>query len=170
MSFGLLVMRIVFGLLMAGHGAQKLFGWFGGYGLNGTGGYFEKLGFRPGKLFAFAAGSSELAGGILVALGLLGPVGPALMIAVMVVAAITVHWKNGVFVTANGIEVPMLYTATATGLALTGFGPLSLDALLGLTYSPAVIAIVLAGGVIGGIVNTMLRRPAPASQEIKKAA
>ena len=169
MSSGLLVIRIVFGLLMAGHGTQKLFGWFGGHGLNGTGGYFEKLGFHPGKLFAFAAASSELASGLLITLGLLGPVGPALMLAVMIVAAITVHAKNGVFVTSNGIEVPLLYAVTAVGLALSGFGTYSLDALLGLSYSPVVTAIVLAVGAIGGIVNTMLR-PATASKEMQKAA
>ena len=170
MQLGLLVIRTVFGLLMAGHGAQKLFGWFGGHGLNGTGGFFASLGFRPGKLFAFAAGASELAGGLLVALGLLGPVGPALMIAVMIVAAITVHWKNGLFVTSNGIEVPLVYATTALGLALAGFGAYSLDAVLGLTYPATVTAIVLAIGAIGGIVNTMLRRPAPAAQEVQKAA
>src|SRR5689334_24478826 len=96
MSVGLLMVRVVVGLLMAGHGSQKLFGWFGGYGLSGTGGFFEGLGFRPGRLFAAAAGAAELVGGLLVALGLLGPVGPALILSVMLVAAVSVHW-HGVF-------------------------------------------------------------------------
>ena len=88
MHTGLLIARLVFGLLMAAHGAQKLFGWFGGYGLNGTGGFMEKLGFRPGRLFAAAAGFSEFAGGLLVALGLFGPVGPALFLSVMILSLI----------------------------------------------------------------------------------
>ena len=85
-NLGLLVIRLIFGLVMVAHGAQKLFGWFGGHGLAGTGGFFESLGFRPGRRFAFAAGLSEFIGGWLFALGFLGPVGPALILAVMLVA------------------------------------------------------------------------------------
>src|SRR5215218_2496439 len=81
------------GLLMAAHGSQKLFGWFGGYGLNATGEFFVQLGFRPGRLFALAASAGELANGLLVALGVLGPIGPALMLSVMIVAAVSVHWQ-----------------------------------------------------------------------------
>ena len=116
MNSGFLVLRLVVGLVMAAHGSQKLFGWFGGYGLNGTGGYFEKLGFRPGKLFAFAAGASEFAGGLLVTLGLLGPVGPALLLATMIVATVTVHWQHGLFATENGVELPLLYSAAAVAV------------------------------------------------------
>src|ERR1044072_3276783 len=85
-DLGLLVARVVLGLLMAAHGAQKLFGWFGGYGIAGTGGFMESLGFRPGRFFAAAAGTTEFAGGLLVALGLLGPLGPAMIISTMIVA------------------------------------------------------------------------------------
>ena len=102
MDVGVLLIRVVFGLVMAAHGAQKLFGWFGGYGLTGTGGFFENLGFRPGRVFAALASSAETAGGLLIALGLLGPVGPALMISVMIVAAGAVHWSYGLFA-ANGL-------------------------------------------------------------------
>src|SRR6185369_2020982 len=122
MDQGLLIARLIVGLLMAGHGAQKAFGWFGGYGLTGTGGFMESLGFRPGRLFAAAAAYSEVVSGLLIALGLLGPAGPALMLSVMIVAAVTVHWKQGLFVTSNGVEVPLLYATIAVALALTGPG------------------------------------------------
>ena len=88
---GLLIVRVVIGILMMGHATQKLFGWLGGYGLRGTGGFFEQLGFRPGVVFAAAASLGELTSGLLVALGLFGPVGPALMISVMLVAMLTVR-------------------------------------------------------------------------------
>ena len=83
MSAGLLILRVVFGALMAVYGAQKLFGWFGGYGLTGTAGYLEGLGFRPGRLFAAAAGLAELGGGVLLALGLFTPAAAATIVSDM---------------------------------------------------------------------------------------
>jgi len=163
LSSGLLLARLVLGLLMVAHGTQKLFGWFGGYGLAGTGGFFEGLGFRPGRAFAAAASLTEITGGLLLALGFLGPVGPALILSVMIVAAISVHWKNGLFATANGIEVPLLYATGAVALALTGPGLFSLDALLGLEslWTPEVVWVALALGIVGGVINLGLRRVAP---------
>ena len=172
MHLGLLIARLVFGLLMAAHGAQKAFGWFGGYGLNGTAGFMESLGFRPGRLFAAAAAYSEFIGGLLVALGFLGPIGPALFVSVMIVAAVTVHW-HGIFAAKNGIEIPLLYATTAVALALTGPGRFSLDAILGLQWlsTPLIASIVLLAGVVGGIGNLALRRPAVAQPvAVKKAA
>ena len=165
MDAGLLVARTVFGLVMAAHGSQKLFGWFGGYGLAGTGGFFESLGFRPGRFFAALAGAGELFGGLLMALGFLGPVGPALVLSVMIVAAATVHWHHGLFATSNGIEVPLLYGAAATALALTGPGQYSVDGLLRLTpvWTPAVALAALVVGVLGALANLAIRRPAPAA-------
>jgi putative oxidoreductase len=161
MDTGLFVARLVIGPLMAAHGTQKLFGWFGGYGLTGTGGFFEGLGFRPGRLFAGAASVAEIASGLLVALGFLGPVGPAIMLSVMVVAAFSVHWPN-IFAQSNGIEVPFLYAGAATALALTGYGSYSLDAALGLTplWTSGLTWAALALGILGGIANLGLRRPA----------
>ena len=128
LNLGLLVIHLIFGMVMVAHGAQKLFGWFGGYGLAGSGGFFESLGFRPGRTFAAAAALSEFVGGWLFALGLLGPVGPALILAVMLVASISVHWRNGLFAATNGVEVPLLYATAVVGVALIGFGSYSLDA------------------------------------------
>jgi putative oxidoreductase len=164
MDAGLLLARIVVGLVMAAHGSQKLFGWFGGYGLAGTGGFFESLGFRPGRLFAAAAGVTELGSGVLLAAGLLGPLGPALMISVMIVAAVTVHWPHGLFAADNGIEVPLLYATAAAALALTGFGAYSLDAALGLSWPRQVVWTVLAGGVLGGLANLAIRKSTAAAR------
>jgi putative oxidoreductase len=160
LNLGLLLIRVIFGLVMIAHGAQKLFGWFGGYGLAGTGGFFESIGFRPGVMFAAAAALSEFVGGWLFALGLFGPVGPALIIAVMLVASISVHWRNGLFAATNGVEVPLLYATAVLGLALIGFGTFSLDAVLGLAtiWTPALIGLALAVGVIGGLANLLLRK------------
>src|SRR5437870_9117397 len=130
MNEGLLVARLIFGLVMAAHGAQKLFGWFGGYGIAGTGNFFESIGFRPGRLFAALAGLGEFGGGLLLALGFLGPIGPALILSVMIVAAVTSHLGKGLFAMNGGIEVPLLYAAVSTGLALTGPGRYSVDALV----------------------------------------
>jgi putative oxidoreductase len=162
MDFGLFLVRLVFGLLMAAHGAQKLFGWFGGHGFAGTAGFFETIGFRPGRLFAAAAAAGELLGGLLVAGGLLGPIGPMVMVAVMIVAAVSVHARNGVFAAANGIEMPLLYATGAAALALTGPGAYSADRLLGLTAlgTPALAWGAVVLGVAGGAMGLVLRRPA----------
>jgi putative oxidoreductase len=160
-SAGLLALRLVVGLGIAAHGSQKLFGWFGGHGLAGTGGFFEMLGFRPGRLFALAAGVTEFGSGILIALGFLGPIGPALMLSVMIVAALTVHWKNGYFAASNGIELTAMFAVAAVALAFTGFGEFSLDAVTGLAsgFTPTESIGALALGVVGAIANLASRRP-----------
>jgi len=164
MDDGLLIVRLVFGLVMAAHGAQKLFGWFGGHGLAATAGFFDAVGFRPGRLMAFVAAFGEFASGLLVALGLLGPIGPALMLSVMIVAS-SMHWSKGLFVTSGGIEVPLLYAAVAAGLAFTGFGALSLDSALGFgaLWTGAVTGTALAVGIVGALVVLAMRSaPVPA--------
>ena len=163
MDQGLFIARLVFGLLMAGHGSQKAFGWFGGYGLQGTGGLLETLGFRPGRLFAAAAAYGEVVSGLLIVLGLLGPIGPALMLSVMIVAAVTVHWKHGLFKSSNGIELPLLYATAAVSLALTGPGRLSLDALLGFQWlsTPILATAALIAGTAIGFANLALRQRLP---------
>ena len=159
LSFGLLIARLVIGPLMAAHGAQKLLGWFGGPGLSGAGQFMTQLGFRPGRAFAAIASLTEVVSGLLVTFGFLGPIGPALMLSVMITAAVTVHLKNGVFAMKNGIEVPLLYAVAAVALALTGFGEYSADAVLGISVSLPLTGLVLAVGAIGAIGNLTLRRP-----------
>ena len=162
LSLGLLVARVIIGFLMAAHGTSKLLGWFGGHGLRGTGQFFEQIGFRPGPAFAAAASISEIASGLLVAFGFLGPIGPALMISVMIVAAVSVHWGQGLF----ALELPLLYMAAAFAFALTGFGQYSLDNVFGIAgHLPiADTWIALLVGVIGGFANVALRRPPAVAQ------
>ena len=126
LSTGLLVIRIIVGLTMFGHGTQKLFGWFGGYGLKGTGGWLESIGVKPGVFMAFLAGLSEAAGGILLGVGILMPVAAARIVIPMLVAIFTVTGKNGYWITANGFEYNFILIAVAVSLALTGPGQLVL--------------------------------------------
>jgi putative oxidoreductase len=168
METGLLIARLILGFGIASHGAQKLFGWFGGYGLKGTGGFFEGLGFRPGALFAAVAGLGEFGGGLLTAAGLFGPVGPALIIVVMLVAMVTVHWRNGFFSSKNGIELALMITAGALAIAFAGPGAFSLDRVLRISqlWQPSMTWVVIAAAVVVAIVNLAVRRrpaPAPAS-------
>jgi putative oxidoreductase len=126
-AWGLLIIRAVFGLIFVGHGAQKLFGWFGGYGLKGTGGWLDSIGIKPGVMAAFVVGLFEVVGGLLFVLGLWMPVAAALIVILMLGAIISVHAKNGFWVTQNGIEYNVMIIAVAIGLALIGAGDYSIN-------------------------------------------
>ncbi|OXM13041.1 DoxX family protein [Paenibacillus herberti] len=130
MDVGLLILRVVIGLLFIGHGAQKLFGWFGGYGIKGTAGWLESIGAKPGVLMAVLAGLAELLGGVLLALGLWVWVAAVLLIVPMLVAIFKVHGTNGLWVTSNGYEYNLVLIAAALAIALIGAGNYSIDALL----------------------------------------
>lgn len=129
LNIGLLIIRLVIGLLFVGHGAQKLFGWFGGYGLKGTGGWFESIGMKPGVTMALFAGLAELIGGILFTLGLLTPLASIMIAGTMLMAIVKVHAANGLWSTANGYEYNLTLIAVAIGIAFIGPGQYALDSL-----------------------------------------
>lgn len=159
MDLGLLLLRTVIGLTLAAHGVQKLFGWFGGHGLDGTAVFFEKMGFRPGRRHAFMAGAAETGAGVLLALGLLTPLAAALVFALMVVAAITAHGRGGFFMTSGGYEYNVVLAASAISVAFTGAGDWSLDALLGLPSggaAPGIAAIIV--GMVGSAGSLLSRQ------------
>ena len=131
-NLALLLIRATLGLFMAGHGAQKLFGSFGGPGIEGTAGFMESLGLKPGKQWAILGGASEFGGGILTLLGLLNPVGLLGVIGSMAMATTKVHWNNPIWVTEGGAEFPVTNSVMATALMMTGPGKFSLDRAFGI--------------------------------------
>ena len=126
-NLGLLIIRLVVGVLFIGHGAQKLFGKFGGYGLKGTGGWFESIGMKPGVTMALFAGLAELIGGILFAVGFLTPLAALLIAGTMIMAIVKVHAPNGLWATSNGYEYNLTLLAVAISIALIGPGKYALD-------------------------------------------
>jgi putative oxidoreductase len=162
MDGGLLLIRVALGAIMAAHGAQKLFGWFGGQGLAGTGGWLESMGFKAARLHASVNGVAEFGGGILLALGLLTPLGAAAVAGVMFVAIATVHWSNGFFNSSGGYEFNVLIGATSIALAMTGPGTISIDNLVGWNLAGPEWGLAVLGGsaVAAGSVLAM-RKPPP---------
>lgn len=152
MDLALLVLRLVVGLFFVGHGAQKLSGTFGGHGVAGTAQFFESIGVRPGRRNALAAGWGELLGGALLALGFLSPLAALLLIAVMTTAILSVHIKNGPWVTDSGYEYNLVLMAVAFVVAANP-GDWSLDAAFGLgeIHGTAFALGALALGVVGGV-------------------
>lgn len=155
MKLGLALLRWIVGALFFGHGTQKLFGWFGGGGLEGTAGFFENLGLRPGRRHATAAGAAEAGGGALMALGLLTPAAAAALIGTMFTAIRKVHFAKGPWVTDGGYEYNLVLMAVMVGLADVGPGDFSLDHALGTEVKgPLVALLALAGGIAGATVMT----------------
>jgi len=168
MNAGLLLVRVVLGAIMAAHGAQKLFGWFGGPGLSGTGSGLESMGLRPGRVYAVVNGVAEFGGGALLILGLLTPLGTAAVAGVMFVAIATVHWRNGFFNVRGGYEFNLLIVAAAIGLAITGPGKISIDHLAGWTMAGPAWGLGALGisGAAAGLVLA-LRKPQPEEEQGK---
>ncbi len=152
MELGLFLLHVVPGVLLMGHGAQKLFGWFGGYGPDGTGQFMESMGMRPGRHMALAAGANEFGGGLLLALGLLTPLAAVLIASTMLVAILTAHRGKGIWATNNGAELPLLYGLIPVALAFNGAGQWSLDQAIGwdvagLGWGLGALALALIGAV-----------------------
>ena len=145
-----LILRTLMGVLFMGHGLQKLRGWFGGYGIEGTAGFFESIGLKPGKRHATAAGVAETAGGAALALGLATPVAAASLIGVMTTAVKTVHLEKGPWVSDGGWEYNAVVIAALAALVETGPGPASLDRALGIEMKGPVWAFLALGAGVGG--------------------
>lgn len=156
MDIGLLVVRVVVGSLIAGHGLQKLYGMFGGAGIDSTASFFEQIGLRPGRTHAKLAGASELGAGVLLILGFFTPIAAILLISVMTAAIITVHAPNGPWVTEQGYEYNLVLMAIAFALAGIGAGSVSLDNAFALDLSGAgwaiAAAIIGVGGGYGAVI------------------
>jgi putative oxidoreductase len=160
MQLGRLLLRVTVGSIFLEHGTQKLFGWFGGHGPDGTGQFFESIGLRPGRRNAIAAGTAEAGGGLLLGFGLATPLAAASLASVMLTALRTAVWRDGFKIGQGGYEVLLLVSAVA--LAESGPGPWSLDALLGSERRGARWAIAaLAGAATGSALAVALGRQQP---------
>jgi putative oxidoreductase len=159
---GLLIIRIVVGLTLAGHGAQKAFGWFGGSGMAGWTGVVAKLRVRPAPAWAWISALSELVGGVLFAAGLLTPLGAFAIAGSMLVAVAAVHWPNGFWNAKRGYEFNLVILAAVIGVALTGPGAYSIDAAFRLPIPEPMTSIALAIATVAGVTVTLLSRSAPA--------
>ena len=167
MKIGRLLLRLVVGVLFVGHGTQKLFGWFGGYGLDATGQAFEKMGMRPGKRNALAAGAAEAGGGALLVLGLETPLAASVLTATMITAIHRVHGSKGPWVTDGGYEYNLVLIAAVLALAEVGPGALSLDGARGSERHGSGWALAaLATGALGslGAHLAAAAQPAPLDQ------
>jgi putative oxidoreductase len=168
MKIGRLLLRLVIGGLFIGHGTQKLFGWFGGYGPDATGEFFEQTGLRPGRPNAIAAGAAEAGGGALLAAGLATPLAAATLTSVMLTAIKRVHISKGPWVSDGGYEYNLVLIAAVLALVDAGPGSLSLDGALGTEHSgPAWTLAALAGGALGayGVDALAAREGAPEAPE-----
>ena len=150
-SLVLLLLRLTVGGLLIGHGGQKLFGWFGGSGIEGTTGWLASLRLRPAREWAVVAGMSELGGGLLTALGFLNPLGPIAAMGPMLMAWAKVHLGKPIWVTTGGAELPLTNLAVLTALSLRGPGKLSLDRLMGIRL-PRWVGLLAVVGVVGAVV------------------
>ena len=172
LSLGLLILRVVGGLTLAAHGAQKLFGWFGGPGFAKTMNGQRTMGFKPALLWTLLVILGELGGGLSVALGFLTPLGAAGMVGAMVMAIFKSHWKNGFFNSKRGYEFPLSLLTIGLAIGVMGPGSYSLDALLGIRLPETLLFCVLAvAALLVDIIGLIISRPAAtAPTEVKSPA
>ena len=164
-ALGLLILRLVVGLIMVGHGGQKLFGWWGGPGMNGWTQMIQKLRIRPAQPWAWVAALAEFGGGILLALGFLSPLGSLAIAGSMLVAIVTVHLSRGFWVSKGGYEFNLAIIASVAALALTGPGIYSLDQALRIHLpEPASVLIGNIALIVGVGITLATRSPRPAAE------
>jgi putative oxidoreductase len=162
MKIGRLLLRLAVGGFFIGHGTQKLFGWFGGHGIDGTGQFFEQLGLRPGRRHAIAAGAAEAGGGALLVAGAATPFAASVLTATMLTAINRVHLKNGPWATNGGYEYNVVLIAAALALAEVGPGEFSVDSALGNErQGPGWALAALVTGAIGAVGAQLAAGSAP---------
>jgi putative oxidoreductase len=171
MQLGRVFLRVTVGSIFFEHGTQKLFGWFGGHGPDGTGQFFESIGLRPGRRNAIAAGAAEAGGGLMLGLGLATPLAAASLASVMLTALRTAVWREGFKTGEGGYEVLLLVSALA--LAESGPGPWSLDALLGserrgVGWAAAALAAAATGSMLGVALGKRQPPPTAAREAAEK--
>jgi putative oxidoreductase len=172
MKLSILLLRLLIGGLFIGHGTQKLFGWFGGHGIEGTGGFFESLGLKPGKTNAIVAGTGEAGGGALLAAGLATPLAGAAITGAMTSAIRHVHAPKGPWASNGGWEYNAVVIASTLAIVEAGPGPISLDHLRGAERRGTGWALAAAAAGIGGslAVSEYAKRYAARTEEEQFAA
>ena len=168
LAIGLFILRAVLGVTVSAHGAQKLFGWFDGPGLQGFSGTLGSMKVRPANLWALVAAGGEFVGGILLALGLLNPIAGFLVAGSMLVAILLVHRPNGFWNSNRGIEFPLVILAAAVALTLVGFGPFSVDGALGISLPEPGTWIVFALLTLASVVLVVLMPRLPEREAVRR--
>jgi putative oxidoreductase len=164
-AFGLLILRVVVGLMLAGHGAQKVFGWWGGTGMTGWVGAMKRMRIRPAVPWAWASALAELLGGLAVAIGILSPLGNFAIAGSMLVAMALVHWPKGFWVSKGGYEFNLLIIAAVAALAVIGPGTLSADRLLRINLPEPLTLVLGTLATIAGVAVALTTRAPQAAAE-----
>lgn len=166
MSLAVLIIRVVVGLLLIGHGSQKAFGWFGGNGFAGTVGFIKSIGFKPAGFWALIGVLGEVGGGLLFLLGFLTPLGAVAIFASMLMAVIKIHWKGGLWSQNGGYEYPLVLGLVALAIGISGGGSYSIDALIGFSL-PAVIfwGLVLVAAIVDFVGLATSNQPAVSKEQ-----
>ena len=158
MDLGMLILRLVIGGLMVGHGTQKLFGWFGGHGVRGTAGWLESMGYRPATPLAVLTGAAEAGGGILLMAGFLTPFGAAAIAGVLFTAIVSVHWSKGLWNSNVGSEFPLALATAALATAFVGSGRYSIDSALGIDLAGTAWGLAALGLAFAASAATLISR------------
>lgn len=158
LALSLLILQLGIGLTFAAHGAQKVFGWWGGPGLAGWEGAMQRMGYRPARAFALTSALIELVGGLLLAVGFLTPIVAAVLVAQAVVIIGQVHWSHGFFSTRSGFEFPMVLGIGAAAIGLAAPTPVSVDSAIGFALDPTIRLILVVAGLVVGLLTLSLPR------------